>query len=840
MRSKQWIWLAKLGLVVLILAAVALLHVPQVLQGERLIQGDKLHFVAATHSLKEIHEKTGKLPHWSNDMYAGMPANFIYSKYPSNLVSVALQEKFLPNELKVFLLPCLFIWLALVLVGTDWFIALLSALAYGFTTVAIGNIEAGHSAKVQVLGTIVPLLVGTHAVFNRKIWAGFLIVALFTAINIASNHLQITYYSMLVIALMVLAEVTVLVRKRFFGRLIKALGVLSLAVFIGLLPNVSMLWSGYRYSQETVRGKQILQKEAESESGLSKTYINEYSHSFMELLSMIVPHATGGSSSEILGRESASFKVLSQTGIEPQRKSGSQVKMPLFWGDKPLNGAPTYIGVLFFCLFCISIVGLSRKQKIIVTVMLLFAILIVLGGNAGFVSDLFYNYLPLYKKFRAPSMAMGVVSAIMAYAIALGLANLFRDESLLFKFRKQLTVSTAVLAGVLLLLAIVGPSLFSFSWDWGADQMGSGMDDSIRSRMLEYGYPEGSVNAFFKALNDDRAHVFRTDAFRSGFLVVLFLGLLTLVFRGLMKFKYALALTATFAVAELYLVNHHYLNEDDFAQELDFEKLYPETESVRHMKQLSSGYERMVDVTTNTWADARPAYYMPTIGGMHGARLRRFQDLIDRNLNSELGALRNRKQVAETPVMNMLNTRFIKTGPRAFDYLENITALGSAWFVDSIKWVSDPHSEIESLKTVSLASSAVIQSEFKSMVSNLKSTPTRYSSIELQKKTPFEVVYHTVSDQPELMIMSEMWYKGNDYWRSTIDGDETGHIRVNYALRGISVPKGEHTVRFEYHDKAFEKSEPMAAMGSGILILSVIVSGFFMFRTANTETDIRK
>lgn len=815
-------------LVLIVLVGLSLLHVPRVLNGERLIQGDKLQFKASSHSLKLAQQKTGELPHWTNDMYGGMPANFIYPKYPSNLVYSTLHAQFVANELKMLALPALFIWLALALVGTNWLVALICAIAYGFTTVVIGNIEAGHTAKVLALGTVVPLLVGVHAVLNGKSWIGFLLVTLFTSIILACNHPQIAYYTVLVVALLILVQTAILIRKRTIKQLLRPLGILAVAGIIGVLPNVSMLWSSYSYSQETVRGKQLLDNQ--EANGLSQAYINEYSHSFMELLSVIVPRAVGGSSSEILDNESATFKVLAQTGIEPNRKLGNKAKVPLFWGDKPQNGAPTYLGVVFFCLFCLSFYFLSRGQKVAISAMFALTLIIVLGGNSGFINDLLYGYLPLYSKFRAPSMAIGITSAIMVFAMGLGLNKALNSESELTDAYRPLLMLFGSIAGVLLVLALAAPAVLNFNWEWGMEQAGIGMDGSIRRRMLEYGYPESSVNAFFRALVQDRAEVFRSDVLRSCVLVIVFLGLIALSAKGMLKLKHALTIACLVGAAELFMVNRQYLNDEDFSKQSEFESVYPASESTQRIERMRADHDRMLDATTSVWTDARPAYYLPTIGGMNGAKLRRFQDLIDEHLNSEIGAIRSAKRVAATPVLNMLNTRFIKTGPGYNDYLENVTALGAAWFVDSVKWVSSSRDEINTLSTIDLTRTAVVHDEFRAMVLPFKSHASTYSSIEMLRKTPYEVVYRTVSDQPEFMVMSEIWYKGNDYWPSTVDGKEVDHMRVNYALRGIQIPKGEHVVRFEYHDRAFDGTEPIAAAGSGILILTLIASAYFAFR----------
>jgi len=826
--------LGKTVVALLVLMGVTILHVPDVLKGDKIFQGDKLEFIAGKKNLVKAHQQTGKLPHWCNDMYGGMPANFIYPKYPSNIVYTTLHSEFLPNELKLFFLPSLFVWLALILTGTNWIIALLCALAFGFTTVVAGQVEASHSAKVLAMGTIVPLLVGVRAVFKGKFMIGFLLVTVFTAINLACNHLQITYYCLLLIGLLGLIEFANLARKKAFPQLMKSVGILSIAAIIGVLPNSSMLWSSYQYSKETVRGNQIL--ETEESNGLSNRSVFEYSYSYFELMSTIIPRAVGGSSNEFLGRESASYKVLEQTKIEQQRKTGSRVRIPLFWGDKPYNGAPGYLGVIFFCLFAISCLALSRSTQITIGVLALVTVLIMLGDNASVFGNFMYNHFPMYSKFRAPSMAVGVLSAIMVFAIALGSGRILNDSNFILENKKRILTVLGVILGVVLLSGFLAPQLLSMSWEWGLEEVGFSADESLRRRMIGVGYSESSVNAFFRSLQMDRAAVLQFDSLRSAFIILVLIGLFWIMTKTKLSFRIGLILMAVLGTAELYHVNKQYLNSDDFSEGLDFEKLYPKTDSFNSIQGLATKADRLIDVSSNNpWMNAKPAYYMPTIGGMSSARLRRFEDLKSHHMDDEFKQIRDRKPMAKTPVLNMMNTRFIRTGSQAFDYLENVTALGPAWFVGSIRWASTPNEEIDLLSTVNLGQAAVVSKEFEAEIPTSGFTTATVSSVKLIEKTPYHVLYRTVSDQPQLMVLSEMWYKGNEYWQSSIDDELTDHIRANYGLRAIVVPEGEHLVRFEYHDKAFEQSEPIAAAGSGLLILTILVSTFLPKRKNQPE-----
>lgn len=824
--------LGQLLLSVLILLGISLVHVPEVVRGDRISQGDKLHFIGGNNSLKLTHAESKKLPRWCDNMYAGMPATFIYPKYPSNLVYTILHSAFMPNELKLFFIPAFFVWLTLIVSGTGWLIALGSAVAYGFTTVVVGNIEAGHSAKVLAMGTVLPMLVGVHIAFRKKLLRAFIIVSGFTSINIACNHLQITYYTVLLVSLMVLAETCFLFGQNQGKHLARIAVVLLCSAVIGILPNASLLWSSYKYSSETVRGERILEGDRQGgDDGLSSASVFEYSYSVPELFSVVVPRIVGGSSNEYLDSKSHSYRTLRETGIEQQRIEDQHARVPLFWGDKPLNGAPSYLGVSFLFLFLISFWALQLRMKILVAILLLFTIVIMLGNNAGPIGQGFYNYLPLYSKFRAPSMAVGVFSAVVVLSLALGLQRILADTSFLQRESKKLLSIGVLLIVVLSVIGLLGPTMLSMNWEWGLEQSGISMDETVRRKMINYGYPEDSVNKFFRALLEDRAFVMQYDAFCSSLILLVLIVIVWLAVRGTLSFNVALLVIMLVGIVDVYRVNRHYLNERDFSSSLTFEELYPVTPSMNSIDALAIETDRVIDVSiTNTWMDARPSYYFPSIGGMSSARLRRFQDLIDIHLNDELASIRAKNRFAATPVLNMLNARFIKTGDGRFDYLENVTAMGPGWFVDSVKWVSSSNEEVEALNRVNLATTAIVNEDFKA---NLKITMSRkpsFSTVRVLEKNPFGVVYETVSDVPRLLVLSEIWYKGNDYWKSTIDGKPANHIRANYALRAVEVPAGKHTVKFEYEDLAYERSEPIAAAGSGILIISLLMSGFALAR----------
>jgi hypothetical protein len=727
-------------------------------------------------------------------------------------------------------------YIALVVAGYSVWLSLLGAIAVALSTIHFGNMDAGHSTKIMALSVAVPTLVGLYLLFKKKYLKGFLLMAFFGAILISANHLQITYYTFLLGVIIAMIGSLLLVRSGQTNVLVKVAAIAFFAAVVSVLPNTSMLWSNYDYSKDSVRGKRILAGSDQHSEGLSQDYASVFSHDLLEIGSLFIPRLVGGGDKEMLGTSSATYQEIERTGLLRNRIQGSKVMVPLFWGDKPLNEAPTYVGIVLFTLYLLSLFFVERSFRIMSLTLVIFCCIIAMGSHLRFINTLMFDYLPFFNKFRAPSMVLGLVTGVMAWTVVHGLTNFIHSPSKLDSKRKHIVRAVGLLGVVCLFFATIGPSFFDFSWDYGKEKYGVGIDENFENQLLNAGNPLDVVEGLMAAIIEDRASAMRSDSFRSLF----FLALVILIVFGFYKKRInETVLVGAFIcllAIDLITVGHRYLNDQDFVEErLANQQLQPSNSDVSISK-LKMPYDRVLDMTGSVWINARPSYFHANVGGNHAAKLRRYQDLIDYHLNGEVEQIKSGSKKGAVPALNMLNTRFIKTGHGAKDYLQNVTALGFAWFVDSVAWADTQDEEIQLIGSLDRSKFAIVNREFQDQLATVSFDSSQFSMIELRFKEPGKVVYKVATDQTRLLVFSEVLYKPNEYWKSYIDDKEVEHLRANYMLRALVIPQGAHEIKFEYKAKPFVEGEPIAAGGSVVWLLSILGCGMLMFRRGNQSS----
>ena len=518
--------------------------VPEAFDGKVILQGDKLQSLGTKRDVKAHHQRTGELTNWTDRMYSGMPTTLIYPVYPNNLASTFINslENWTQPQVVHLMLPMLCIYIALLIAGYPIGLSLLGALAFGLSTINIGNMVAAHSTKVKAIATAIPVLFGLQLLFERRYVRGFLLMVTFGAMHLATNHLQITYYALLAGLIIALVGVGVLIKSGKGRSVLKATAFAVIAVLIGILPNASMLWSNYAYVKDSVRGERIL-KSAETNSGLDRDYAYVFSHDFLELGSLILPRIVGGSTNEMLGKDSESYKYIKRTGLQGSRISNNSVVVPLFWGEKPINESPTYVGIGVFCIFLLGLLFCGKVLRIAFGLVLLGYTVIALGDNLGFINELMFNYIPFFNKFRAPSMVLGLSVGLIIWIAVDGLHRLLKNPELIHCKKKQLIRMAATVAFFFLFFAILGPSVFDFSWDYSTQTHGLGIDENFKRQLVNAGDPAQMVDKLLEAFRSDRASAMRSDALRGlAFLALIGLCVISILKNWLKPYQATIAM----------------------------------------------------------------------------------------------------------------------------------------------------------------------------------------------------------------------------------------------------------------------------------------------------------
>ncbi len=808
---------------ILVFLAVASAYFSPLVSGKKVMfQSDIQQAEGMSHELKEFQEKTGEQSMWTNSMFGGMPAYQISAKYPNNwaghifsAITYGLGYDRWPLTSLFLLMTCFFIMLVSFKINV-W-IAMAVSIGYAFSTFNIIGIEVGHSNKIWVLMYSPLILAGINLVFRKLYLAGAGLTAFALTINLYANHLQITYYMLITIVIFMLVKLVFAIREKQLKDYIIAGCILLGSAVIGILPNTSTLWTTYEYGKVSTRGgSELTLEEGSNQDGLDYDYIfNDYSYSRLEPLTFLVPNAFGGASAMEIDKKS-----------ELARMTGQNV-IPTYWGDQRYVAGPFYLGAIICFLFVLGLlVAKTNSKKVWLIITAFLALSLSMGKNSLFLSDLFFNAVPLYDKFRSVTMFTAITQLCFAFLGAMGLHAVIenlKDE----KFIKKLNLAFYITGGLSLVLALIGSSLFDFL---SAEEAKANINPQVLDALTEY-----------------RAGMLRNDAFRSfAFIALAWLGIHGLK-REMYKMPVLGALLALFMLLDQWTVNTRYGEQDRYKRKSKNEVLFTASTADRQILEDPSLDYRVLNMSLRggPFNDATTSYFHKSIGGYHGAKMRRYQDLIERGITPEMNGLIN--QLNDTnrnfmtidafmsqgmPVLNMLNTKYIILNPEGAP-LKNNYALGNAWFVSDVKKVGHPNDEILSLQQGFYpAKTAVVNEEFADYVNGVQAAPG--ATIVMEKYEPNHLVYKSNSSQEALAVFSEIYYPYG--WTAYIDNQEVEHIRANYILRALKVPAGQHTIEFKFHPSSFYTGEQIALAGSVSMVLLILVAlGFSLRRTLKSE-----
>ena len=810
--------------IILFFFLIAAVYMSPAFDGKVIQQGDTLKWQAMAKEQIDFHEKTGEHTIWNSSMFSGMPGYQITTGVKGRSVFAGIKNFFNLNFLGysgnvgVLFLYLIGFYVCLLAMGINPWLSLLGALAFGLGSYNIIIVEAGHLTKAYALAMMAPVLGGMLLTLKRNYLWGGILFAVALGVQIAYNHIQITYYTMIVGVILGLVYAVYALKDKWFKSFLASVGVMLIGAVFAVACNASGLFMNQEYAKYTMRGgseisvkPEDLYKDGEPKSiaasdGLDIDYAYSWSYGKGETYTILVPGAYGGGSGETVGTDSEFYKNFRQK------------QAPLYWGNQPFTSGPVYFGAIVIFLFVLGLFVVKGPERWWLLLATILAILMSWGKNFMGFNEFLFNHLPYYNKFRTPSMSLVIANVTMVLMAVLTLKAIFDKENPVDKKKLNLGlyISTGVTAGFILLMMALSNS-FSFS---GASDV---------QMAAQYGNQWDMIK---DVLVKDRKALFIADSWRS--LILILLSAVTMWLYINQKIKQSgiiIGVLACLVLFDLWGVDRRYLNESNFVSEKRLKLKPSQTDQMldQYAAQFKDEDYRVFDLSVNTFNDSYPSAFHHQIGGYHAAKLRRYQDIIDFYLSRHINP----------NVLNMLNARYVVVpgqGGQA-QVQRNPEALGNAWFVDAYQLVEDPNAEILALNELNPADTAVIDKRFADMVQgkNLERDSNSVITMEHQKPyNPDYVVYKTKTTKDQLAVFSEVYYAPD--WRAYIDGKPADYFRANYILRAMVVPAGEHTIEFKCEAPKLFKLVKVNMVSGILFVLLVAGSLVLYYRKPKKET----
>lgn len=797
---------------------VAAVYMSPVFDGKIIQQGDILKWEAMAKEQMDFHDKTGEYTTWTSSMFSGMPSYQVTSTPSKSIFSkinrfINLSVVDHKGSLGILFLYLLGFYIALFSMGVSPWLCVIGSLAFGLGTYNIIIVEAGHVSKAYALTMMAPIIGSVLLILKRKkyFW-GFLLFTISLGCQIAFSHIQITYYTMLVCLILGFVYLIYAIKNKELKSLLLGVGVMVIGLAFAIGANARLLFINREYVKYTMRGgseitvtPEDLYKDGEPKSiaasnGLDIDYAYAWSYGKGETYTLLVPGSYGGGSGETVGTDSEFYKNFRQK------------QAPLYWGDQPFTSGPVYFGAIIIFLFVLGMFVVKGPERWWILLATILSILMAWGKNLMGLNSFLFYHLPLYNKFRVPSMSLVIANVTMVMMAVLALKAIFDKDNPVDqkKLNLGLYISTGITAGFILLMMALSGS-FSFS---GASDV---------QMAAQYGPQWDMIK---DVLVKDRKALFMSDSWRS--LVLILISALFLWLYINQKIKQSgiiIGVLACLVLFDLWGVDRRYLNESNFIAEKRLKLRPSQTDQIldQYAAQFKDEDYRVFDLSVNTFNDSYPSAFHHQIGGYNAAKLRRYQDLIDFYLSRHIN----------TDVLNMLNARYVVVPGQGGQpqVQRNPDALGNAWFVDAYRLVEDPNAEIMALNDFNPADTAIIDKCFAEMVQGKNLERDSNSVIVMEHQKPYNpdyLVYKTKTSKEQLAVFSEVYYEPD--WRAYIDGKPADYFRVNYILRAMVIPAGEHTIEFKDEAPLMHKLDKISVIVSILFVLAVVGSLVLYYR----------
>ncbi len=811
-------WLPDVLAVVLFAVISFAYFFPADIEGRILYRHDSSAGRGAGQEASEYYQRTGERTRWTNAVFGGMPTYQTAPSYKSTDTLAKVEKAYhlwLPENVWYVFAYLLGFYILLRAFDFRWYLATLGAVVWAFSSYFFIIIAAGHIWKVIALAYLPPMIAGVVLAFRGKYTWGLLVTALFSALEVFANHVQMTYYYLFIVLAMVIAFVIEGARKKQWQHVLKATGVCLAGAAIGICINMSNLYHTWEYGKESMRGKSELVKANaanQTSSGLDRDYITQWSYGIDETWTLLVPNAKGGASVPL---------VQNKTAMEHANNDyiGIYEQIGQYWGNQPMTAGPVYVGAFVLMLFVLGLIIVKGPLKWALLAVTILSILLSWGRNFMPFTDFFLDYIPMYAKFRTVASILVIAEFTIPLLGMLALKQwLTDDQQPIAKSLKPLFLAFALTGGVAVLFALM-PKLFFSEF----------ISNSEMQAMSQI--PADQLAPLLQNLTEMRVAVFTADCWRSFWIIVMGTACMLLYKYKKLRAEWLVGLLTVLCLVDMWQVNKRYLNDEMFVSKTVREEPVQKSTAIDHILQDKALDFRVLNLATNTFNENETSFYLKSIGGYHAAKLRRYQELIDAYISKEMeqtfsaiaeaqGDMTQVKGDSIYPVLNMLNTKYFilplqggQTVP-----VENPYTYGNAWLVDKITYVDNANQELDLMGKIDLRHEAVADAKFKAQLGEAVAQDT-LSVVRIKSYEPNQVSYEVESDKGGVIVFSEIYYPG---WTATVDGVEQELGRVDYVLRALQVKPGKHEIVLSFFPKTITRTETIAYVALAILLLLVI------------------
>jgi hypothetical protein len=791
--------------VIIFLAVVVIFYRPVFFEGKALSQHDILMAKGPSKALEDFREESGREGLWASNIFSGMPAYLVGVNWSGDLFRYVYHLSYLdlPSPARLSFPAMLSFYILLIAFGVRPYFAIAGSIAYALSSFNIISIIAGHNLKVLAVAYAPLVIAGVHLVFSRKRIAGLILTIIGLYLQIRVNHLQITYYLILILVFYGIFQLYNAYKTKTLPYFFQSVGILMIPLVLAVGLNLGKLWSVYSYSKYSIRGpSELTAKGQDAEGGLSRDYAFNYSNGIFEPLTLMIPNIMGGPSIQELDRSSNTGEALRRNNVPGNQAADFLKNSRTYWGKQPFTGGPFYAGATIIFLFILGILFTKGPVKYWLITITIVSIVLSWGKNFSSFNYFLFDFLPGYNKFRSVTFIITIALISIPLLGFIGLNKLIDEPEQSINLKKLFTA--LAIAGGFCILVLLMSGFFSYH---------SPVDEQLPNWLAE-------------ALVKDRKGLLLSDTFRSMVLILLLGASLYFYLKKKINVTVLASIFVLLITFDLWNVSRRYLDIDDFERNPVKNYFSPNEANAEILK--DDGDYRVLNFR-DAFNDGRTSYFHQSIGGYHGAKLLRYQNLIEKPLSNDIQNTiakiqDNSMDFEESHVLNMLNTKYFLAGTSRNTVIKNIYSNGSAWLVKTVNHVNSPDEEYKLVAEINTKTDAVVDvSKFKVSAEDFDAS----GQIKLISKSPDRLKYECINDSKSFAVFSEIFYP--DGWKATINGSETDIIRVNYVLRGLEIPSGNNEIEFVYHPSEYYTGNPIMkwfSIGTYLLVLGLIITGF--------------